>query len=125
MSIRAKVFVVLLSLGVLAFVINLVRTRKLKEEFALLWLFAGAALVIAPLTIDWLDVLAYAIGIDYPPALLFVLFFLFLLFILFQFSVSISRFTEQIKVLTQEVALLSQRVAELEQPAAESGGDHA
>ncbi len=130
MSVRAKVFVIVLSLGVLVFVINLVRTRKLKEEFALLWLFAGVALVSAPLIMPWINELSYAVGVDYPPAFLFVLFFIFLLFILFQFSVSISRFTEQITVLTQEIALLTQRVSELETEAGQrssspSEGSHA
>jgi len=102
---------------VLLFVINLVRTKKLKEEFALLWLLTGIVLVLTPLFIDYLDMVAYALGIEYPPALIFVLAIISLLLILFQFSLRISRFSEQIKVLIQEVALLQVRLEDLEDAA--------
>jgi len=46
-----------------------------------------------------------------------------LLGILFQFSLRISRFTDQIKVLTQELALMSRRVEELESQASVEGVD--
>jgi len=114
MTWRARIFVALLGVAVLVYVVNLVRTRKLKEEYAILWLFAAVVLVIAPLIADWLDALAWLIGVEYAPALIFMLAIIVFLFIFFQFSVSISRFSEQIKVLTQDIALLRRRVEELE-----------
>ncbi len=120
MVLRTRFFVVGLSLLALILVINFVRTRKLKEEFAILWLFTGVTLVLVPLFVDVLDVISYALGIEYPPAFIFLIALLGMMFILFQFSVSISRYSEQIKVLTQELALLRHRVQELEQ--GRSGG---
>lgn len=117
MEFRARLFAIVLGIAVLLFVINLVRTKKLKEEFALLWLLTGIVLVLTPLLIDYLDMLAYALGIEYPPALIFVLAIISLLFVLFQFSMRISRFSDQIKVLTQELALLRARLESLEQSA--------
>jgi len=117
MEFRARVFAMVLGLVVLVFVVNLVRTKKLKEEFALLWLLTAVVLVLAPLFIDYLDLIAHALGIEYPPAFIFLLAIISLLFILFQFSMRISRFSEQIKVLTQEVALLRAQVEELERNA--------
>lgn len=114
MEFRARFFAVVLGFVVLLFVINLVRTKKLKEEFALLWLLTGIVLVLTPLFIDYLDMVAYALGIEYPPALIFVLAIISLLLILLQFSMRISRFSEQIKVLTQELALLRMRLEDLE-----------
>jgi len=114
MEIRARLFAVVLGFAVLLFVINLVRTKKLKEEFALLWLLTGIVLVLTPLFIDYLDMIAYALGIEYPPALIFVLAIISLLLVLFQFSMRISRFSEQIKVLIQELALLRVRLEDLE-----------
>ena len=114
MAFRTRVFVIILSLGVLIFVINLVRTRKLREEFALLWLLTGVALVLAPLSVDWLDRLSYALGFDYPPALIFLLAIICLLFICFQFSVNISRLADQNRVLIKDLAILSKRVQDLE-----------
>jgi hypothetical protein len=125
MEARARLFAIALGLVVLLFVINLVRTKKLKEEFALLWLLTGIVLVLTPVFIDYLDMVAYALGIEYPPALIFVLAIISLLLILFQFSLRISRFSEQIKVLVQEVALLRVRLEHLEGTAsAPANGDH-
>ena len=94
----------------LLFVVNLVRTRKLKEEFALLWLLTAVVLVLAPLFIDYLDMVAHALGIEYPPAFIFVLAIISVLLILFQFSMRLSHFSDQIKALTQELALLRARL---------------
>jgi len=114
MEYRARVFAMLLGIAVLLFVLNLVRTKKLKEEFALLWLVTAVVLVLTPLFIDYLDMIAYALGIEYPPALIFLLAIISLLLVLFQFSMRISRFSEQIKVLVQELALLRAQVEDLE-----------
>lgn len=113
MELRARLFAMVLGLLVLLFVINLVRTKKLKEEFALLWLLTAVVLVLAPLFIDYLDLVAHGLGIEYPPAFIFLLAIISLLFILFQFSMRISAFSEQIKVLVQELALLRAQVEEL------------
>ena len=106
MELRARLFAIALGLAVLLFVVNLVRTKKLKEEFALLWLLTAVVLVLTPLFIDYLDLIAHGLGIDYPPAFIFLLAIISLLFILFQFSMRMSQFSEQIKVLAQELALL-------------------
>jgi hypothetical protein len=115
MELRARLFAIALGVAVLLFVVNLVRTRKLKEEFALLWLLTAIVLVLAPLLIDYLDMIAHALGIEYPPAFIFVLAIICVLLVLFQFSMRISHFSEQIKVLTQELALLRARLEFLEQ----------
>ena len=116
MHFETRVFLLVAGLLILGLVINLVRTRRLKEEFALLWLVAATLVVLAPLgVVDLLDQVAYAVGIEYPPALILTIGVICLLGILFQFSLRISRLTDQIKVLTQELALLGHRVIELEQ----------
>ena len=117
MEFRTRVFVALLGLAVLVFVVNLVRTRKLKEEYALLWLFAAIVLMLGPVFIDVVDAVSYALGILYPPAFIFLVALICVLFILFQFSVTISRFSDQIKILTQDVALLTKRVQDLQENA--------
>lgn len=114
LELRTRLFIVLLSLGVLAFVVNMVRTRKLREEYALLWIATAVILVLAPLSVDLLDRVSYALGVAYPPALLFLIALICLLFILFQFSLVISKFAEQIKVLTQELAITRTKLEALE-----------
>jgi hypothetical protein len=115
MALRTRLLVILLSAVVLGVVINLVRRKKLREEYALMWLLTAIVLVITPISIDLLDAIAFAIGVDYPPGLLFLIAFIGVLFILFQFSLVISKFTDQIKNLSQDVALLERRVRDLEE----------
>ena len=122
MEYRTRVFIALLGLAVLVFVVNLVRTRKLKEEYALLWLFAAIVLMLGPVFIDVVDAVSYALGILYPPAFIFLVALICVLFILFQFSVTISRFSDQIKILTQDVALLTKRLQDLQENAILDGG---
>ena len=118
MSLRARWFFVLMGIAILLFVVNLVRTKRLKEEYALLWLLMAGGLVVSPLFTDLVDKISYAVGIDYPPALLIVAVLGCAFFILVQFSVTISRFSDQIKTLSQDLALTRRRVQELEEQAA-------
>ncbi len=120
MSLAARVLLIALGIGILVFVVNLVRTRKLKEEYAILWLFTGVVLVLLPVVIDLLDAISFALGITYPPAFIGLVAAVCILFILFQFSTNISRFSERTKVLAQEVAILKERVRRLESELAEA-----
>jgi hypothetical protein len=113
MNPMTRVYVALLGLAVLLFVINMVRTRRLQERYALLWLLAGLALTIAPLFANQLDHLATAMGFDYAPALLLMLAVVGLLLLIFQLTLNIASQSEHLKVLTQEVALLRQEVKAL------------
>lgn len=124
MNPHTRVYMFLLGLAVLIFVINMVRTRRLQERYALLWLLAGVGLTVAPLVIPWLDRLAYALGFDYPPALLLMLAVVGLLLIIFQLSLTISTQTDHLKVLTQELGLLRHEVQVLatRERVAEVGG---
>jgi hypothetical protein len=108
---RATMFI--LGLFVLAFVINMVRTRKLQERYALLWVLAALGLALAPIFIHVIDQLAYALGVEYPPALLLALSVIALMLIILQLSLSLSHQADQIKVLTQELGLLRQELDEM------------
>jgi len=116
---RARLFFVALGIAVLVFIINLVRTKRLKEQYALWWLFMALALVVAPLLIDVIDTVSFAIGIDYPPALMIVIALICFALVLSQLSVTISRFSDQIKSLSQELALTRNQVRDLERSLAE------
>jgi hypothetical protein len=117
------VYTMILGLALLVFVINMVRTRRLQERYALLWLLAGLTLTVAPLLAPWLDRLAYALGFAYTPALLLMLAVVGLLLLIFQLSLSLAHGNEQLKVLTQEVGLLRQELEVIKrQPERSSGG---
>lgn len=91
---------------VMAAVIELIRRGRLMEKYALLWLFAGAGLVGLSLTRRLLEQISLAIGVYYPPSLLFLVAFGFLTLINLHYSTVISQLTERSNKLAQEVALL-------------------
>ena len=123
LAFRTRVFVILLGIAVAAFVINQVRRRKIKEQYALLWIMTAVLFVLIPLLIDVVNAISYALGILYPPAFIFMIALICVILLLFQFSMSISRFSEQLKVLIQDIALLTRRVEELESNRADNAKD--
>lgn len=105
---RAEVIVVAVAICVLIF--ELVRRKRLIERYALLWLLAGATLLVLALWRGLLTTLSHAVGIYYPPAALFAVGFLFVLVLLVHFTLAVSRLSDQNKVLAQRLALLQQRL---------------
>lgn len=106
MADRLVFFAVGASVLALLFVLELVRQRKLREEYSLLWLATAFVMLLVALWRDLLHSLAEFVGIAYPPNLLFLLAALFMLFILLYFSTVITRLTQENKEIAQQVALL-------------------
>jgi hypothetical protein len=102
------------TLIVLLLVLELVRRRSLREEYALAWLICGVILFVLSFSRPLLSFISQLLGIHYPPSALFLIgFFLFLL-VLLHFSIIISRQAGEIKDLVQEFALLQWRVEQNE-----------
>ena len=114
MDIRARIFVAALSIGLLIFVINLVRRKYLEENYAVLWVITAVGLSLIPLIINYLDQVAYWIGIYYPPTFVNVVAIMFLIILILHFSVIISNLSEQNKNLIQDLGILEKKVNDLE-----------
>lgn len=119
---RVTIVAILSSASLLFIVIELVRRKRLKEEYSLLWLLTTVAFFILSFWRGLLDVLAKLLGIFYPPTALFVVGFGFMLLILLHFSTVISRLSTENKVLTQRLGILSWRVKQLERSLLEAIG---
>jgi hypothetical protein len=88
-------------------IFELVRKRRLREEYAWLWLLAGVVILIATFVpMEGLKAIANIMGSSNPPAAIFFLGFCATTFLCLQFSVRLSRMTEQIKNLGQKVSIL-------------------
>lgn len=110
---RSVILAVSASIGALALVLELVRRRRLREEYSLLWLATAFIMLIISAWRDLLHGLSALVGIAYPPNLLFLLAALFILMLLLYFSTIITRLTQENKEIAQEVALLKREVEEL------------
>jgi hypothetical protein len=103
---RAMLFGLAAAIATMLFVLELVRRRKLREEYSLLWLATALALIILSVSRPLLDVLANLVGIFYPPSALFLVAMVFVLFILLHFSTVLTRLTQENKENAQQIALL-------------------
>jgi Uncharacterized conserved protein (DUF2304) len=108
-SIAASVASILLILVVL----ELIRSRRLRERYALLWLATGVVLLVLSAWRGGLNTIAGWVGVTgYPPAVLFAVATLFILAVLLHYSTVISKLADQNVILAQRVALIEQRLAE-------------
>lgn len=103
---RAGLFGLGASVVMLLFVLELVRRRKLREEYSLLWLATALVLIALSASRPLLDVLAETVGIFYPPSALFLVALGFMLFILLHFSTVLTRLAQENKQQAQQLALL-------------------
>ena len=103
------------SLVLLLVVFELIRSRRLRERYALLWLLTGIVLLVLSLWRGGLNTMADWIGIEtYPPSVLFAIGLLFVLVVLLHYSTVLSRLDDENVRLAQEVALIRARLRELE-----------
>ncbi len=102
---RAKIIIILLSVTLFLFVLNLIRKRKLKIEHSILWLLVSATILIASIWNRLADGVALFLGVEYPPALFLSVAIFFALAILLHFSIEMSKLKDQNKNLTQELAI--------------------
>jgi hypothetical protein len=103
---RIQILAIIGSGVLIIFIIELIRRKKLKEEFAVLWLGMGIVFLVISLFRKLLDKFSLLVGIGYPPAALFLILIMGLTVILIHFSVAISRLKEENKKLAQELGLL-------------------
>jgi hypothetical protein len=96
-------------------VFELIRSRRLRERYALLWLLTGVVLVILSAWRGGLNTIAGWLGVrGYPPAVLFAVGLLFVIVVLLHYSTVISRLSDQNVVLAQRLALLETKLTERE-----------
>ena len=112
--IRVSVVGVLASILLVLVVLELVRGRKLKERYALLWLATGIVLLVLSAWRGALNTIAGWAGVTgYPPAVLFAVATLFILLVLLHYSTVISKLTDENVELAQRVAILEERMSRL------------
>ena len=98
------------SLIFLLMVLDSVRRQRLREAYALIWIFLAVGMILISLWTDILKFISDTLGILYPPATLFLLLLVGILLLLFQYSIVISMHHERILRLTQEIALLKEKL---------------
>jgi hypothetical protein len=120
MDARLQIVAILGAIGLLLFVLELVRRRALMERYALLWLLSSVVILALAVFDDALTVLARQLGIVSAPNALFFVAVAFILLLLLHFSAAMSRLSDQSKVLAQRQAILEQKLRQLEHAPADA-----
>ena len=112
---RISIAASIASLLLLLVVFELIRSRRLRERYALLWLLTGVVLLALSAWRDGLNTIAGWFGVTgYPPAVLFAVGTLFILLVLLHYSTVISKLSDQNVILAQRVGLLEERLSRSE-----------
>jgi hypothetical protein len=105
---RVTILSIVASAALLLYILEMVRRRKLREEYSILWLAGSVVILVLSLKQDWLVGISHAVGIVYPPSFLFLVGILFILLILIHFSITISKLHQMNKKMAQELALMKE-----------------
>lgn len=106
MPLLQQIFALAISVLVFVLTVEMVRKRRLREEYSVLWLGTSLLMFILVLKYEWLVALTHVIGAALPTTTLFIGSLVFLVLLAVQFSIKLSKLSDQVKNLVQENALL-------------------
>lgn len=114
MTDRVQLVAVVVSLLLLGAVIELVRRRKLIEEYSIVWIVCALGMLGLSVWRDLLDRGARMLGVFYPPSALLMLLVALVFVALLWFSVILSRQRQLIERLMEETAVLAAELRDVE-----------
>lgn len=112
---RSTLFFLIVAIVILFFLFSLVRSRKLREKYVLLWMAVGLMVIVLtvyPPLLSWMTEIS---GISLASNLLFVLSILLLLGVTLHLTLEISRSEDHTRTLAENVAILNLQIKNLEE----------
>ena len=103
---RAQLIAGVLAVVITIVVLDLVRRRKLSEEFSLLWVVATAGAALLAFWSGLLTTITRALGALYETSTIFFFGQLFILAVLLYYAVKLTTLTQEVRRLAQDAALL-------------------
>ncbi len=119
---RVQIIAIVAAVLFSAFVVELVRRRRLNEWYSLVWLAIGGAIAAFAFFRPLQFVLARLVGLYYPPVLVLGTILFLLLTLTLHLSVVLNRLEGQNRRLAQRLAILEALLAESSRPAARQQG---
>jgi hypothetical protein len=102
---RIQFFSIIFSLFIFFFIFSLVKNRRVKEEYSILWFAMSLFLLYMSFDRRAIDRLGEMVGVAYPPSVLTLMTTGFTFLLLIHITVVISRLSEENKELIQELGL--------------------
>jgi hypothetical protein len=105
-STNLRIIAIVGSVGLLLFIIELVRRQRLKEEYSVLWVATALVLLLLAASGGLLRSLTQGIGAISQASTLYFFGLIFALLLLLHFSLRVSQLERRVVALLQEIALL-------------------
>lgn len=109
-----QLIVLAITVAFFAWVVSLLKKRRLDLKYTLLWLLCGAVMLVMGIFPKSLDYLSAMLGVYSPTNALFAIISLFLILLCLSLTIIVSRLNDAVKRLTQRVALLEKKIREEE-----------
>ena len=106
MTFHQRIFALFIGIVIFVTILEMVRRKKLEEEYSFLWLIIGLGIVILVLWQGLLGWLTHLIGAMAQTTTIFIFGLVILVLINLHFSVKITKLSRQVKELAQQVSLL-------------------
>jgi hypothetical protein len=113
------------ALVMVVLVIDLVRRKKLREKYAVLWLVVGTGALILAGFPQLLALVADMLGVQVPANLLFAMSIVLLIGVCLHLSWELSLVEEETRVLAEETAILRSSLEDLQERMDRLDGRHA
>ena len=110
---RMQIVALTVSVVLLASVLELVRRRKLIEEYSFLWIVYALIILALSIRREILHIVARWLGVFYPPIVLVMLLIVMFFAASLCHAVIVSRQRKQIERLTEETAILTAELRDL------------
>ncbi len=110
MTLHQKIFSFVAGFFLFFFILELVRRRKLKEEYSWLWFLAGFGVALLVIKYELLGAISLLIGSKTETTTLFILSIIFLVLVNIFYAVKLSDFSNKIKNLAQKISLLEEKL---------------
>lgn len=104
--VKQQIIGVISAMLILGIVLNLVRQRRLREEYSWLWLLASFFYLVLSIKPNWITAIGNIMGINNTVTFLLFLALIFIVLILINYSVNLSKLNNQMKDVAQNIALL-------------------
>jgi len=103
------------SFVLLFFLIYLIRKKKLREEYAILWIAVFIIFLIISIFRGLIDYLSNLLGIYYQPTSLFIVLIIGLFLLMLHFSIVISDLKMKINKLVINLTLLEEKMSRMKE----------
>jgi hypothetical protein len=106
MTLHQRIFALVIGIVIFVAIIEMVRRRKLGEEYSFLWLIIGLGIIVLVLWQDLLEWLTHLIGAVSQTTTIFIFGLVIVILINLHYSVKITKLSRQVKELAQQIAIL-------------------